>query len=135
MFIQIDATNGMPIYLQIVEQVKHGVASGALAPGDRIPSVREMAVQIRVNPNTIAKAYQELERQRVVEFRRGNGTFVGEVPPDLSRQRKRELVARHLDRALVEAHHVGLSGEEVEALLVERVKVLAQQRKRAGGKP
>lgn len=132
MFLQLDPTDGMPIYLQIVSQVKHAVASGALSSGDRIPSVRDLAVQTRVNPNTVVKAYQELERQGVVEFRRGSGTFVSEVTPELTKRQKREVVARHLDRALVEARHLGLTQEEVEELLGERASTLAKQRKEAG---
>jgi GntR family transcriptional regulator len=122
----------MPIYLQVVEQVKHAVASGALAAGERIPSVRDLALQLRVNPNTVAKAYQELQRQGVVETRRGSGVYVGETTPELTERHKEELVGRLLDRALVEAHHLGLTDDEVQSLLTGRAAALAKERTEAG---
>lgn len=68
----------LPIYLQIVNQVKRAVASGVLVPGDRLPTVRQLAVDLTINPNTVAKAYQELEREGVISTVPGRGTFVGQ---------------------------------------------------------
>jgi len=127
MFLQIDDGKGLPIYLQIIQQVKHSIASGALKSGDQLPSVRELAVQLRVNPNTINKAYNQLEREKIVETRRGAGTFVAEGGVEMSKQQKREVVARHLDQALVQAFHLGLTPDEVRAILDLRAEALAKK--------
>jgi GntR family transcriptional regulator len=81
MFLRIDPGSGVPIYRQIMDGVRYSVAGGSLAPGDRLPSVRELATTLGVNPTTIQKAYGELEHLGVIETRRGQGTFVSDAPP------------------------------------------------------
>jgi GntR family transcriptional regulator len=121
MILTIDTASGLPIYLQIVQQVKWRVATGSLRPGDRLPSVREVAAQIRVNPNTVAKAFTELERERVVETRRGSGTFVADEAPRLTRAERRRLVTEACDRAVTDAYHLRWDPEDLKALFDERV--------------
>ncbi|MCW3059303.1 MAG: transcriptional regulator, GntR family [Capsulimonas sp.] len=125
MYIRLDQSSGSPLYLQIVDQVKSMIAGGALRAGDRLPTVRELASELVVNPNTIAHAYQHLERERVVETRRGLGSFVSAAEPVLSLGARRARVAALLDRALVEAHHVDLNADEIRALLEERMSEMA----------
>jgi GntR family transcriptional regulator len=119
---RLDPTGGIPIYQQLAEAVKQATATGRLREGDQLPTIRDLALQLRVNPNTVSHAYQELEREGVVETRRGAGTFVASRPPRLADAERRRLVSLQLDRALAEAYHLGISFEQVEALLRERME-------------
>ncbi len=77
---RLDSKSGVPIYRQIMDQIRHGIASGRLGPGEQLPTVRALAVELAVNPNTVIKAYSLLEQQGVVTTEQGSGTFVAEVP-------------------------------------------------------
>ncbi len=77
---RLDSKSGVPIYRQIMDQIRHGIASGRLRPGEQLPTVRALAVELAVNPNTVIKAYSLLEQQGVVTSEQGSGTFVAEVP-------------------------------------------------------
>jgi GntR family transcriptional regulator len=88
MLLHVHASSGVPIYQQITAQVKHAVASGALSPGDALPSVRKLAAELRINPNTIARAYQELESEGVTRSVPGGGTYVAESRPGLLKTEK-----------------------------------------------
>ena len=120
MQIHITSHDGVPIYLQIVNQVKHLVASGRLDPGQEIPPIRVLAEQLVVNPNTVARAYLELEREGVVTKRHGSGTYVSEAPSPLSRREKFKALTQRADSLLVEAGHLDIDLDEVIALLRER---------------
>jgi GntR family transcriptional regulator len=120
--LSVDPASGLPIYLQIVQQVKWRIATGALRAGERLPSVREIAGQTRVNPNTVAKAITELERAGVVETRRGSGTFVAEGSVTLTRAERRRLVREACDRAVTDAFHLQWSDEDLRALFEESVR-------------
>ena len=122
MLLRLDSESGVPFYQQVVQQVKRLIASGALAPGDRLPTVRELAAELVLNPNTVARAYQDLEREGVVETRRGQGTFACAPSSRLTRAECRAAVAAVLDRALLEARSLGLSPEDVIELLKERIE-------------
>lgn len=120
---RIDQRNSTPIYQQLVQEVKEAILKGLLRPGERLPSVRELAVQLTINPNTIQKSYQELERQGIIENLQGKGTFVAEhYRPTKDRERISTL-GEDLRRILVEAHYLGLNKDEllrmVEQLLTE----------------
>lgn len=128
MILSIQPNSGVPIYLQVIQQVKHRVATGALRPGERLPSVREIAEQLQVNPNTIAKAITELERQGVVETRRGSGTFVVASGERLSRAERRRLVRESCDRTVADAYHVSWPPEELKELFSERVEAFQKMR-------
>ena len=99
MLLRIDSTNGVPLYLQIAKEVKHSIAIGSLMPGEQLPSVREIALQITVNPNTVAKAYRELEMRGIVETRRGTGTFVSEKTIAVTKKERRKIVGELIERA------------------------------------
>ena len=130
MIFSVHTSLGVPIYLQIVQQVKHRVAVGALRPGERLPSVRDLADQLRVNPNTIAKAFTELERQGVVETRRGSGTFVAEPGTTLSRAERRRLVREACERAASEAFHLAWPPDDLKAIFGECVDEIFPTRKK-----
>ena len=120
MQIHITSSDGVPIYLQIVTQVKYLVASGRLAPGEEIPPIRALAEQLLINPNTVARAYLELERAGIVTRRQGSGTYVTEAGSTLSRREKLKLLAGRADALLAEADHLEVPLEELLDLLSER---------------
>ncbi len=126
--LRLDGESGVPYYLQVVRQVKRLITSGAIAPGDQLPTVREMASDLVLNPNTIAKAYQELERERVVETRRGLGTFACAPTTPLTLLERRSAVVSLLKKALLEAQQLDISPDEVAALLSQLIEEKNEQR-------
>jgi GntR family transcriptional regulator len=120
MHLHINSADGIPIYVQILNQVKHLVASGRLAPGEEIPPIRVLAEQLVVNPNTVARAYLELERAGVVTKRHGAGTYVSESPSPMAHREKMKVLAQRVDSLLVEARHLDVELDEVVELLHER---------------
>ncbi len=113
MELRIDPSLAMPVYAQVVEQVRTLIALRALRPGDKLPSVRELAAQVRINRNTAAKAYQLLEAAGVLETRAGQGTFVADGVPPWSRDERLRRFEHSISRALVEAYHLEIPFEEV----------------------
>ncbi|NLS97868.1 MAG: GntR family transcriptional regulator [Planctomycetaceae bacterium] len=120
MQIRISSNDGVPIYLQIVNQIKYLVASGRLAPGDEIPPIRALAEQLLVNPNTVARAYRELETAGVVEKRRTAGTFVADAGSKLSRRECRKILAERVDALLAEAQQMKIPTTDLVRLIEER---------------
>ena len=114
----------MPIYIQIVNQIKHLVAAGRLAPGEEIPPIRALAESLVVNPNTVARAYLELERAGVVTKRHGAGTYVSESPSTLSHRERVKVLVQRADALVVEADHFGVELGEVVELVRERHETL-----------
>jgi GntR family transcriptional regulator len=121
MLISIQPDGGVPIYEQIVAQVIYGVAAGTLEVGTFIPSVRELAEQLLVHPNTVARAYQELERAGVVTARRGRGMEVTEDGPAACRAKRKELVRSRIQEALREAAASVLSPDEIRRIVEEEL--------------
>lgn len=120
MFIQVDFKAGKPAYLQIVDQVKYAAASGALRPGDSLPSIRSLAEKLRINRNTVVKAYEELEAQGVIETRHGKGSVLSEEASRLTKTARMDLISASIDRMLTDAHHLQISKEELFELLDSR---------------
>ncbi|MBB6674366.1 GntR family transcriptional regulator [Cohnella nanjingensis] len=121
--IQINERSMVPIYEQIVQAFKELIAKGALREGDKIPSVRELSAQLLINHNTVAKAYQELERQGVVASQRGKGAYVAKPAeePGMERERVRQLRAE-LRRIAVEAHHLGIGSRQLADWFGEEIQ-------------
>jgi GntR family transcriptional regulator len=117
---RVDTSSRSAIYQQIVDQVREGVARGVLTPGERLPSVRELARALVVNPNTIAKAYTELEREGTLLTRPGLGVFVAQPSQEFTLNSRRRRLNESMDRFLTEAVHLGFSAEAVRQLLEER---------------
>ena len=113
MFITIDPSSGLPIYVQIVNQIKTGIAMGRLMPEDPLPSVRQLAVDLAVNPNTVARAYLDLEIEGVIYKRQGAGTFVSSQGVEMSKAARRRVLTELLEKALVEGVNLGLSEQEL----------------------
>ncbi|QEH32571.1 HTH-type transcriptional repressor YtrA [Aquisphaera giovannonii] len=112
--------SSLPIYQQLVRQVREGVARGDLKAGGQLPSVRQMARDLVVNPNTVARAYAELEREGLVTNRPGRGVFVAESRDERTKDARRRQLVESLDRFLTEAVHLGFSEEEVAKLVASR---------------
>jgi GntR family transcriptional regulator len=111
MLISVDPNDVRPIYVQIIDEVRRSLVLGTLAADDALPSVRELAGQLRVNPNTVSQAYRELERQGVVEVRRGQGTYV--VHASANGKERRALARDVAVRALRDAHRNGLNTDDL----------------------
>jgi GntR family transcriptional regulator len=121
MIFQIDFKSGKPVYLQLVDQVRYAAASGVLRPGDLLPSIRPLAEELRVNRNTIAKAYTELESQGIIEIIPGKGCFLNENDSPFTKQVKSKLLLTEIDEAVVMAHHLQVDRERFLALVSERL--------------
>jgi GntR family transcriptional regulator len=119
MFLPLDASSGLPIYRQIVDQVRRMIAAGSLRPGERLASVRDLAAMLRVNALTVAKAYGELERAGVVETRRGLGVYVAAAPAAEAPAVRREAVRAAAERYALDAAQAGLEPREACRLLTE----------------
>ena len=120
MQIHISTADGVPIYLQIVNQVKYLVASGRLAPGDELQPIRVLAERLIVNPNTVARAYRELEAAGVVEKRRTAGTYVSEQGSPLARRERMKILTERVDALLAEARQMGVEFEDLVKLAERR---------------
>ncbi len=129
MFITVDLSNPKPTYLQIVEAVRRAIATGALKPGDQLPTIREAAVQARVNRNTVSRAYLELEHQGLVRNRQGAGCFVTQDGPNVERKERINQLKRLTDELAVEAYHYRVPIEEVVDLLKESAGQLGKESK------
>ena len=134
MLLQINYKSGKPVYLQVVDQIKAAAASGAMQTGEPLPSIRPLAEELRVNRNTIAKAYTELENQGVIETIPGKGCFVKPNNSPLKKEVRRKLLTQEIDQVIVQAHHLQVSPVEFLNLVRERLSVL-EQRQRANEIP
>lgn len=117
MWIEVDHRAPQPPSEQIADQLRFAVAAGRLVGGDRLPSVRALAARVRVNPNTVSRAWRDLEREGVIEGRSGAGVFVAPAGPDLCRAWARRALADRIGRAVSEAIAAGLGEGEIEALV------------------
>jgi GntR family transcriptional regulator len=125
MLLRVDPAAPEPIFEQIVRRVKEAVAAGELAPRDRLPSVRELARELAINPNTVSRAYEALEHDAVIVRRQGAGCFVTDRPSPLSAAERRRRLRELARRAVTEAFHLGFDAESVEAAVrseLERVR-------------
>jgi GntR family transcriptional regulator len=127
--IHITTNNGIPIYLQIVNQIKYQVASGRLAAGEELPPIRTLAEKLVVNPNTVARAYRELELAGIVEKRRTAGTYVSDQGSPLARRERLKILTEHVDQLLAEAGNMGVTIEDVMKLVQQRFTVIDSNRK------
>jgi GntR family transcriptional regulator len=125
---QLNFKSGKPVYLQLVDQVKAAAASGAVRPGEPLPSIRPLAEELRVNRNTVAKAYTELESQGVIETLAGKGCFVRATGSPFRKDVRLKLVGETIDEAVVQAHHLQISKTDFLRLAGERFDAFQQKR-------
>src|SRR5215510_4697748 len=129
MIIQLNFKSGKPVYLQIVDQIKAAAASGALQPGEALPYIRPLAEELRVNRNTIAKAYSELESLGVIETIPGKGCFLKDNHSPLRKEVRRKMLVEEIDQAIVQAHHLQVPRDEFLELIRERMAVFEGKRR------
>ena len=132
MLFQVDFKSGKPVYLQLVDQVRYAAAAGALRTGEPLPSIRPLAEELRLNRNTIAKAYTELENLGVIETIPGKGCFLKESNSPFTKQVKQKLLIKEIDQAVVTAHHLQVGPETFVHLARERLEYF--ERKAADAK-
>jgi len=122
---QINFKSAKPVYLQLVDQVKSAVAAGLLRAGDALPSIRPLSEELRVNRNTVAKAYGQLESEGIIETQPGRGCFVRAAQSPLRKDARRKLLVAEIDDVIVQAHHLQVSAAELLDLVRERFDALA----------
>jgi len=135
MLLQINFKSGLPVYLQVVDQIKAAAAAGAIQAGESLPSIRPLAEELRVNRNTIAKAYAELESQGVIETIPGKGCFVSANNSPLKKDVRRKLVTEQIDQAIVQAHHLQVPPGEFLDLVRERLAALEDKQRASRSSP
>lgn len=132
MRLHISFKSGKAVYLQVVDQIKAAAATGAVQPGEALPSIRPLAEELRINRNTIAKAYAELERQGVITTMAGKGCFVSANNSPYKKDVRRKLLTEVVDAAVIQAHHLQVDRDEFLKLVEDRLRRIEEQRERAG---
>ncbi len=121
--LQLDFHSGLPIYTQIVNQVQSQLANGILKPGDQLPTVRSLASELRVNFNTVARAYRILDEARIISTQQGRGTYITEIPPpEVTEKLRREALSELTQRFISEAYRLGFSEREVSQMVKDSLK-------------
>jgi GntR family transcriptional regulator len=127
MHLQLNFKSGKPVYLQIVDQVKAAAAAGTVRPGEPLPGIRPLAEELRVNRNTVAKAYAELEAQGIIETQPGKGCFLKDGQSPLKKSARHDLLTTEIDQAVVAAHHLQVSRGDFLGLVRERLDHFEKQ--------
>lgn len=133
--LQLDERSGVPVYRQMMDQVKYYVAGGTLRPGDQLPSIRELAAALTVNPTTVVKAYTELEREGVIEMRHGKGAFIAGRARAWSVEEQDHALRRAARQLVVEAAQLGVAAPRVREVVDEELRGLAGMAVEAGEDP
>ena len=127
--LQIDFRSGLPIYTQIVNQVQAQVVSGVLEPGDQLPTVRALAEELRVNFNTVARAYRLLDEERIISTQQGRGTYITEIPPPkISERLRKEMLEALAERYISEAMRLDFSKSEIKQMVSDQIKVWSESK-------
>ena len=125
--LQIDFRSGLPIYTQIVNQVQAQVVGGILKPGDQLPTVRALAEELRVNFNTVARAYRILDEERIISTQQGRGTYITEIPPPkVSEKLRRESLEALTQRYISEAMRLDFTKSEIRQMVNDQLKVWSE---------
>jgi GntR family transcriptional regulator len=124
MFVHVNSSSGLPLYLQIESQLKHAVAAGALKQGDSLPSVRKLASELRINPNTVARAYQNLERDGLIRTVPGGGTYVADNVPGLLKTEKLKRLRPFAMQVAVEGTQLRLTRDDIVELVEDSLDEL-----------
>jgi GntR family transcriptional regulator len=127
MNLEIDFRSGIPIYLQVVEQIKERIVGGSLPLGSQLPTVRSLALELRVNFNTIARAYRILDEVGIISTQQGRGTYVMEIsPPEVSEKIRQKALVALTQRYLADANRLGASPEELSEIMKDKVTIWQQ---------
>jgi len=127
--MEINPSNNTPIFEQITNQVKYSVAVGAVRPGDLLPSIRQLAMDLLINPNTVARAYRDLEREGVLEMRRGLGAYVAPGAVPICKDARRKLISEKVRQVMEEAADASFSMEEIEKLVRQELDRIVRKRR------
>jgi len=127
MLMHISTRNGVPIYVQLISQIKHLIASGRLSTGSELPPIRTLAEQLLINPNTVARAYRELESAGLLTTRRGAGTYVSDKGSPLARAERIRILTDDVDGLLAEASSLGVDYEQLLEILNKRRAAMTQR--------
>ena len=122
LYLQIDPRSGIPVYRQVMDQVKYYVASGTLKVGSQLPSIRELSKALSVNPTTVVKAYTELQHEGVIEMKQGRGAFVAGLEAGMSNEERRKVLGRLARQMMVEARQMGAPPQLVRQVVEEQIK-------------
>lgn len=122
MLLAIDYKSGVPLYVQIKEELKSLIVKGVYPPGAQLPTVRQLAVELRINSNTVARAYSEMERDGIISTQQGRGTFVCGLPESLEADAKEEQLEVLLERLLSDAYSLGFQAQDVFERLKQKIK-------------
>jgi len=120
----LDPKNGVPFYRQIIDQIRYGIATGQLAMGEQLPTARSLAVELKINLNTVIKAYKELEIQKILETQQGTGTFIGAAKVEISKKEQMDKLKTICNEFITIAAHYGFTIEQI----------IGELKKRSGGK-
>jgi GntR family transcriptional regulator len=131
MLIELNFKSGLPVYLQVVDQIKAAAASGALRSGEPLPSIRPLAEQLRINRNTVAKAYAELEGQGVIETVAGRGCFLKENNSPYRKEVRLKMLTEAVDAAIVQAHHLQVDQKDFLILVKDRLEDFEKRNQKA----
>ncbi len=118
---KLDLKSGVPFHRQIVDQIRYGIASGRLLPGEQLPTVRDLAVQLQVNPNTVRKAYSDLELLGILDTQQGTGTFVGDQGVEIGEEEKQRMLRQICDELVARGHQYNLTLEDIVEHLQRRL--------------
>ena len=132
MDIHISISDGVPIYQQIVTQVRYLVAAGRLSPGVEMPTIRALADQLQINPNTVARAYRELEREGTVEKRSTKGTFIAKSVSKLTSKHRQSALSERIDQLLAESSQLGFTLDQLIEQIESRSRSMHRKRKKSG---
>ncbi len=124
----IDTNSGVPIYVQLKNQIKESIAGGVLKPGQRLPSVRELALELTINPNTVARVYKELEQEGLIKTKRGAGSFVAQKPEFNEKIAEKEI-EKALDRLMTRAYQLGIDSRTLLKKFKRKLKNRFEQKK------
>ena len=129
MNLELDFRSGIPIYLQVVERIKERLAAGQLRPGEQLPTVRALALELRVNFNTIARAYRIMDESGIISTQQGRGTYILELPsPEAAENIRLQALADLTQRYLADAERLGVSPEELDGVMTKQVTVWKEKR-------
>jgi GntR family transcriptional regulator len=129
---KLDLKSGVPFYRQIVDQIRYAIASRQLLPGEQLPTVRDLAVQLEINPNTARKAYSELEILGVLDTQQGTGTFVGERKIEIAEAEKDRMLGQICDELVARGHQYNLTLEQIVDHLQRRLNNAGKEKDRTG---